>query len=480
MRKVVYWGIAVLMLMVAACAHPPKSSPLATLYDRSAQYHGLDRNPVILIPGILGSGLLDEPSQRVVWGAFSGDYADPSDPDGARLFALPMAEGVPLADLRDSVVANGALDHLKISFLGIPLDVGAYVNILGALGIGGYRDDSLGRAGEVDYGQDHFTCFQFAYDWRRDNVENARLLAEFVADKRRYVQKELQKRYGVANAEVKFDIVAHSMGGLLTRYYLRYGDQDLPADGSTPTVTWAGARDVERVIFVGPPNAGSVDAQMELVQGKSFSVFFPHYDAAVLGTMPSIYQLLPRGRHGFMVDAADSGLVVTNILAPELWQNMAWGLASPEQDKVLVKLLPGVADPRTRRRIAVDHQQKCLRRAGQFFAALDAPASPPPGLDLVLIAGDALQTASQVAVDRTNGRIAVKAWAPGDGTVLRSSALMDERQGRPWTAALQSPIHWEQVIFLFSEHLGLTKDPAFTDNMLYMLLEDPRSIPSAP
>src|SRR5436309_7239430 len=33
------------------------------------------------------------------------------------------------------------------------------------------------------------------------------------------------------------------MGGLLTRCYLRYGGQDLPADGSLPATTWEGARD---------------------------------------------------------------------------------------------------------------------------------------------------------------------------------------------------------------------------------------------
>ena len=30
---------------------------------------------------------------------------------------------------------------------------------------------------------------------------------------------------------------------------------------------------------------------------------------------------------------------------------------------------------------------------------------------------------------------------------------------------------WTQVIFLFRDHLGLTKDPAFHDNVLYILLE---------
>jgi len=33
------------------------------------------------------------------------------------------------------------------------------------------------------------------------------------------------------------------------------------------------------------------------------------------------------------------------------------------------------------------------------------------------------------------------------------------------------PIEWDQVLFLFSDHLDLTKNPAFTDNLLYFLLE---------
>ena len=39
---------------------------------------------------------------------------------------------------------------------------------------------------------------------------------------------------------------------------------------------------------------------------------------------------------------------------------------------------------------------------------------------------------------------------------------------------LQSPIAWSGVQFLFSDHLGLTEDPAFADNVLFLLLEQPR------
>ncbi len=58
--------------------------------------------------------------------------------------------------------------------------------------------------------------------------------------------------------------------------------------------------------------------------------------------------------------------------------------------------------------------------------------------------------------------------------MLRSSALMDERVGGEWRPWLVSPIAWTQVHFIFRDHLGLTQDPAFTDNVLYILLEDPR------
>ncbi len=456
------------------CAGKQRKPDLTAFYTRAARHHDATQNPVILIPGVLGSKLVDKETGRLVWGAFTGGYANPEKADGAQLLAIPMRENTPLVGIRDSVVSNGALDRLKIKILGLPVEIGAYVNILGALGVGGYKDDQLKYDASVDYGSDHFTCFQFDYDWRRDNVENARLLHEFILEKRAYVQAEIEKRFGIAGQDVKFDLVAHSMGGLLARYYLRYGANDLPEDGSSPTVTWEGSRFVERAIFVGPPNAGSVDALVQLVQGRKFGFIFPKYEPALLGTLPSLYQLLPRGRHGPVVNAADTTQRIDNFLDPQFWQKMGWGLASPAQAKVIAQLLPNEADPAERQRIAFDHQRKCLNRAKQFFKALDAPVAPPQNLALFLVAGDALPTSSRVAVALTNGKIEIIEKGLGDGTVLRSSALMDERLAGTWSAKLKSPIDWSQVLFVFTEHMEMTKDPAFTDNMLYFLLEDPQ------
>lgn len=467
-------GIAAAAVAFGCTAGLSPAPDLGGLYSRAAQAGDATRNPVIVIPGILGSKLLDRESGRVVWGAFIGTFADPRQPDGARLVALPMAEGRSLRELRDGVEPAGVLDRVRVGILGLPLEQQAYLYILRALGVGGYRDEALGRMGQIDYGPGHFTCFQFDYDWRRDTAENAQRLHGFILEKRAYVAAEVSRRYGIQKTDVKFDIVAHSMGGLLARYYLQYGGAGLPEDGSLPPLTWAGARYVDRAILVGTPNAGSVNALINLVEGTQLAFILPRYPPAVVGTMPSLYQLLPRARHAAVIESGGSPGTHLDLYDWAVWERLGWGLAAADRDPVLRWLLPGVEDQAARRRIALDHLRKSLARAKQLQAALDMPASPPKGLRLHLFAGDATPTPAVLAVDRATGKLTIQSQGPGDGTVLRSSAIMDERAGRPWTRGVASPVAWDDVTFVFSDHLGMTRDPAFTDNILYHLLESPR------
>jgi len=51
---------------------------------------------------------------------------------------------------------------------------------------------------------------------------------------------------------------------------------------------------------------------------------------------------------------------------------------------------------------------------------------------------------------------------------------MDERLDGKWTPQLRSPIPWTQTNFYFKDHIGVTKDATFTDNLLYILLEQQR------
>lgn len=438
----------------------PRHAHLGTLYDLTAQRDELGRNPIIVIPGILGSRLRHDPTHELVWGILGGGHASRN----LHRLALPMRAGAALGDLRDEVAADGVLDRMKIS-LGAILSVRAYAQLLATLGAGGYRDQSLGMAGAVDYGPNHYTCFQFDYDWRRSCVENAAVLGRFIDRKRQYVETEHKKRFGRAG-RVRFDLVAHSMGGLVTRYFMRYGTAPLPADGSLPAVTWAGARELDKVVLVGPPNGGSADAVDQLVNGYRPGPFMGRFPAALLGTMPSIYEMLPRDRRNTVLGADSRPL---DHMEASTWEKHLWGLADPAQDKFLQVLLPDVSAAEHRREIALDHQRKCLRNAARFHAAMDRPAVLPRGISLTLFAGDSVPTLETLR-EISEGRLRHHATAPGDGVVTRKSALLDQRPAGT-SGRVRTPIPWTHTTFIAAGHLGITRDPTFSDNVLHLLLE---------
>jgi hypothetical protein len=90
-----------------------------------------------------------------------------------------------------------------------------------------------------------------------------------------------------------------------------------------------------------------------------------------------------------------------------------------------------------------------------------------------LVAGDAEPTLEQVSAGSDDGRIAAGDSGPGDGTVLRSSVLLAERVGNAWSPQLVTPLDFHSVLLLPNDHLGLTRDEVFRDDVLFWLLEDP-------
>jgi pimeloyl-ACP methyl ester carboxylesterase len=101
-----------------------------------------------------------------------------------------------------------------------------------------------------------------------------------------------QVRLDYGNPELRVDIIAHSMGGLVVRYYERYGTADVMEGNSLPvTGAGAGARKLRRVVLLGTPNEDSVSAIHYFLNG--YQVGLSRLPNEGVATMPSTYQLLP-------------------------------------------------------------------------------------------------------------------------------------------------------------------------------------------
>jgi len=456
----------------AGCFRASISADLGELYNRSARQDALTRNPLIVIPGVLGSNLVDSKSDRSIWGAWDGEFANPKREEDSRLIALPVDPGVSPANLEDSVVSAGALDRIRLRILGFPVGFRAYAQLLVTLGAGGYRDESLGTTSGngVDYGDEHFTCFQFDYDWRKSNSANAARLDNFIEEKKKYIKSEYRKRFNLDPGEIKFDVVAHSMGGLLARYYLRYGDQELGLEGPLPALTWAGAKNIENLITVGTPNSGALVSIQSILKGRKDSIFLPYFSPTLMGSFPSLYELMPRNSDTPVVEeSTGQALDIYNV---ETWDRFSWGLLSSDDE--LKTLLPSVDSANQRHQIAKEQLSRLLLHAKRFHRALDKPADLPEELSIYLFTGDAEKTPDMASVNQ-NGKLNIVRYSPGDAIVSRRSALGDQRNPEIWKPKLESPVEWTGVYFIFKDHLGLIQDASFADNLLYLLLEKPNT-----
>src|SRR5215216_1829973 len=268
------------------------------------------KRPVIVIPGILGSSIVNRRTGEVVWPS-----AFRSDVDGLSLPTTPD-----LVNNRDELVAARIVEAAKLAK--IAPEVYVYHHLLRALeDYGGYREGDWANPSE---GGDQDTFYVFAYDWRRDNVESARLLVKRV--------EALKLKLG--RPDLRFNIVAHSMGGLVARYAAMYGDRDLPEAGEAPRPDWSGASFVGKLFMFGTPNSGSMEALSVLLEGYSVTEglrrrvrLLNKLSREDVMTVPSIYQLLPHGAQARFLDR-DLRPLSVDLYDPAVWRRYGWSAAN--------------------------------------------------------------------------------------------------------------------------------------------------------
>lgn len=439
----------------------PRSGSLRKLIGRRLRVHERaagrgKRNPVIVIPGVLGSKLVAADNARSVWGEWRAGFTDPASGEGAQLFGLPMAFGKHLHQLHGMSRVDGTLGKVRGLIAGMPVKITAYGDVLSAMGVASYGDTYIRNRGEsIRSGE---AAFEFSYDWRRSLDECAVEFEAFVLRATRFLQVQRG-----SSAPIRFDVVAHSMGGLVLRYFLQYGGQLLPYDGARPRLTWAGAAHVEKAVIIGTPNAGSLKMVSRLVEGIPGNPLHPTYGPVLVGSFPSGYQLLPRARHRPLAGLAEDPH--PDLLDPEFWLARDWGLSASWLDAERARQMPGVDSPAERLEIAEDHLHKCLLNARLFQSAMDQPLENlPPHLQFHLFVGEGQRTPSRFGGDRGDRKPRFTRFAAGDGTVLRRSARMREPGGR-------CPIPWHSITPVQTDHMDMLKDPRVLLGVLELLGE---------
>lgn len=445
-----------------------------------------DKLPVIVIPGILGSQLMNRRTREVVWPS-----AFRSSTDGLSLPTTPD-----LKANRDELVAERIVETAKLARLAP--DIYIYYELLNALRrFGDYRDgdwDNPPPEGDRD------TFYVFPYDWRRDNVESAQLLFRRI--------EELKRKLG--RPDLRFNIIAHSMGGLVARYAAMYGEADLPDDDDTPPQpTWAGAQHLNKIFMFGTPNEGTMEAFATLLEGYSINEglrrrvrLFNKLSREDAVTIPSIFQLLPHAETARFLDQRLAPLEV-DFYDPQVWRKYKWSPLNDDEFRERYergRVRDEDGEPHRATLAELDaYFAVVLRRARRFHAALDADTPAPSNVPVALytFGGDCEETlhAPVVLRDEKRGRwrtlteprelrdaatgrkikrreVTRAMYEPGDGRVTRRS-LLGERPDAPRRSPLfDTPLPIAYGVFACDLHSDLQSNKTLQDNALTLLINE--------
>jgi pimeloyl-ACP methyl ester carboxylesterase len=451
--KYLHLVIFILLLGLQSCslAHKPD---LKRLYQQNRDVH---QPPVIIIHGLMGSRLEESSSGREVWVGnpiklLISDYAET---------ALEI-EPQTLSPKDSPLVASGLLDRV--------VGKDFYAGITETLETAGRYQRAEPGVPQPGSPRNYYV---FTYDWRQDNLQSARKLSELIE----------QIRLDFADPELKVDLVAHSMGGLIARYYLRYGEHDV-LDDNKFEVNLHGAKRVRRVILLGTPNLGSVNALHAFIKG--FKIGPRHVPTEALATMPSTYQLFPHALNDWLITASGKTLD-RDLYDVEVWRRFQWSIFDPRVRERIMARYETREDGTAYLELLEKYFEKHLERARRFTWSLTVPLPAQP-YRLIVLGGDCKLTPARLIVEEDNGISEIRLWPreikhpltnvdydqlmlePGDGTVTKASLLARESldPSIPRHKWVSFPLDYP--VFLCESHNNLTGNVTFQDSLLHTLL----------
>ena len=443
------------LLLLCACSSISSQRPnLEKLY--AIQKGNPDQPPVILIHGITGSRLSDKISGAEIW---PGPVKNILFSNYSYLLNKINPETLAINDSKYSV--SGITDRaVGQDFYGKIQDT--------LIGSGGYHAATLDQV--VNKQQ---SLYIFSYDWRQDNVESARQLHEFI--------QAVKVQHSKPN--LKVDIVAHSMGGLIARYYIRYGTVDVLNDNEFP-INNLGAENVRRVILLGTPNFGSISTVNALHNGEK--VGLKRMPPSTLASFPSMYQLLPHALNNWLLDT-NGNTLERDIFDINFWRDLELGIFEPRRREHLQSLSSGKNDSNSFETLE-KFMQIQLERARRFTWSLTV-SLPKTKVSYIVFGGNCELTPARALIEKIEPENFVMRFAPreirnpisgvnydqlllepGDGRVTKASLLARQSYDPTVRRHKYSDFPLDYSLFLCEEHDKLTGNISFQDNLLNVLL----------
>ncbi len=285
---------------------------------------------VIFLPGFYGSELVLPKSKRLLWISAREAVV------GSRTLAR-TGLGVPGAV---TLATGHVLERVPIVSNLLGIDV--YGKFLTEL------RNHLARA------PSRVELLLFPYDWRQD-------YSAAVSDFADLIQTIKEK-----DAH-RITVIAHSMGGLILSYYLRYGRQE----PETAVENWEGAESINAVVLASVPYQGSLTALYNMMHGAKFGLNTALVNADAFCTFPSVYQLLPSYSPVLLNDQLEP--MSQELTDPTFWQNRHWGFLRKKtnRSKELLEF---------RLRFVTEMLGKASALIARLHALVRAPASAHPRL----------------------------------------------------------------------------------------------------
>jgi len=449
-------GAAMKLLLLTATAILAGCSTIGPAAEHLYPAHAVsdERVPVILIPGLLGSRLARAGDGFEAWPGgtrklLTSDYAELAlrvDPETLE----PVDDGLVPSGIFESAAGRDFYRRLMRELRQA----------------GGYLQVPAGRP----VVQQRARLYVFTYDWRQDIVKTVGKLDELI--------EQIRRDY--RDPHLRVDVIAHSMGGLVVRYFERYGTVDV-LDGNSFPVTGLGVSKLRRVVLLGTPNQGTVTAVHKFLNG--YRVGLSALPTEGVATMPSTFQLFPHPLVKWAVNI-DGEPLDFDVFDVEFWRRYEWSIF----DHRIQRRMDRRRDVWPAQDVFERWFEKRLERGRRFAWSLMVPAGQVPLVKPLLLGADCVPTPRRLVFENVGGDAIARLrpeqilepspgvdyealmFAPGDGSVTLSSLLSRQDMSPEVPSYEQESLEPGRAVIVCERHDALTSNDALIDALIEHLL----------